>query len=210
MSLSPVLGKSFRSRYKSRSLAEYLGRDCVEAEPIWGHNSLHVIHHPSPHPSLAQHPATSRSGCSYLKWKKLLTVFRTPFFWQGQLYDTEHVMLLISEWNKRVHKRTRKKGNLKLWLILHRAGGWPIQNEFVSFCRSTVDMTVAEPGLSPDPRHPCLCTGPGQPGTKRRPPPGHIYPLYLPTCSTAAPPTPAPARKSALKYFIGTWLYFPF
>ena len=128
----------------------------------------------------------------------------------GQLFDTEHVMLLISEWNKRVHKRTRKKGNLKLWLILHRAGGWPIQNEFVSFCRSTVDMTVAEPGLSPDPRHPCLCTGPGQPATKRRPPPGHIYPLYLPTCSTAAPPTPAPGRKSALKYFIGTWLYFPF
>ena len=49
MSLSPVLGKSFRSRYKSRSLAEYLGSDCVEAEPIWGHNSLHVI--PPPEPS---------------------------------------------------------------------------------------------------------------------------------------------------------------
>ena len=63
-------------------------------------------------------------------------------------------------------------------------------------------MTVAEPGLSPDPRHPCLCTGPGQPATKRRPPPGHIYPLYLPTCSTAAPPHPAPGRKSVLKYFI--------
>ena len=68
-------------------------------------------------------------------------------------------------------------------------------------------MTVAEPGLSPDPRHPCLCTGPGQPATKRRPPPGHIYPLYLPTCSTAAPPTPAPGRKSALKYFIGTFVF---
>ena len=106
-------------------------------------------------------------------------------------------------------KRTRKKGNLKLWWILHRAGGWPIQNKIVSFCRSTVDMTVAEPGLSPDPRHPCLCTGPGQPATKRRPATWPLYPLYLPTCSTAAPPPPAPGRKSVLKYFIGTWLYFP-
>ena len=157
------------------------------------------FHHPSPHPSLAQHPATSRSGCSYLKWKKLLTVFRTPFFWQGQLFDTEHVMLLISEWNKRVHKRTSKKGNLKLWLILHRAGGWPIQNEFVSFCRSTVDMTVAEPGLSPDPRHPCLCTGPGQPATKRRPPPGHIYPLYLPTCSQPRTTASSTRKKKCVK-----------
>ena len=86
MSLSPVLGKSFRSRCKSRSVHSLSTWGEIASRQNQSGVTIHFtsFHQPSPHPSLAQHPATSRSGCSYLKWKKLLTVFKTPFFWQGQ------------------------------------------------------------------------------------------------------------------------------
>ena len=211
MSLSPVLGKSFRSRWKSRSLSSWVlgewfrrGRTNLGSQFTSRHSTTRALIPP-------WHSTRPLVVVDVVIWNERSCWLCSEHHSFGKGNYMIQNMWYSCAWNgTNVYKRTRKKGNLKLWLILHRAGGWPIQNEFVSFCRSTVDMTVAEPGLSPDPRHPCLCTGPGQPATKRRPPPGHIYPLYLPTCSTAAPPTQAPARKSVLKYFIGTWLYFPF